>query len=208
MKSKTLAKLTIVLIYTIFGTWQSAQAALFSLEKEDRDVDEFHIVDAGGLAEVYLEPGNEVKVRVEVRRIEFDDVITEVEDGVLLVSTVGNHSGETVRVYVTYTQLDGVHVRGAAEIHGDGVVEASHVKVSTNGAGDIKSLQVKAERLDININNSGNARIEVDTESLFVEMRDAGDLRITGKTGRQSVRSFNSRGSLNNGRLEIEELDN
>jgi hypothetical protein len=205
MKNSFISKLTLSLIVTTFGLCQFAQAALFPLDEETREIGEFHAVDAGGLVEVYLQPGDETSVRVRVRRIDFDEVITRVEDGVLVVSTVGNHRGETVRVHVTYTQLDGVHVRGAAEIHAEGVLEADTVEVSTHGAGDIKSLAVKADRLDISINNAGNADIEVDTDSLFVEMHDAGDLRITGVTNRQNVRSFGSRGSLNNGRLEIRE---
>lgn len=207
MKNRLISKLALLLFLVASSPWQATQAALFSLDKEDRNVDEFHTIDAGGLAQVYLEPGDVDKVRVEVRRIDLEDVVTEVEDGVLVVSTIGNHSGETVHVYVTYTHLEAVHVRGAAEIHSEGVLTANRVSVSTNGSGDIKSLNVKADRLDISINNSGNARIEVDTESVFVEMRDAGDLRLTGTTGSQTVRSFRSRGSLNNGRLEIRDID-
>ena len=205
MKKAFLYKLAFSLIFTLFGPSQFAQAALFPLDKEDREIGEFHVIDAGGLVEVYLEPGQEAKIRVEVRRIDFEDVITRVEDGTLVISTVGNHRGETVRVYVTYTSLDGVHVSGAAEIHAEGILEADIIEVSTHGAGDIKSLTVKANRLDISINNAGNADIEVDTDSLFVEMHDNGDLRITGVTNRQNIRSFDSRGSLNNGRLEIRE---
>ncbi len=202
VKRKLLTGLTVAFL----SITQSSQAALFSLDKEDREVDEFHVIDAGGLAEVYLQPGVEQQVRVEVRRIDLEDVITRVEDGVLTVSTVGNHSGETVRVHVVYTQLDGVHVSGAAEVHAEGVLEADTVEVSTNGAGDIKSLSVKANSLYISINNSGNAEIEVDTDELFIEMHDNGDLRVRGATNRQNVRSFGSRGTLSNGGLEIRDL--
>ena len=76
-------------------------------------------------------------------------------------------------------------------------------KVSTHGAGDIKFLEVKARRLDVSINNAGNAVLVVDVEMLTIEMRNAGDLKISGIAGRQSLRSFGSRGSLNNGSLEI-----
>ena len=53
---------------------------------------------------------------------------------------------------------------------------------------------------------SFHADIEVDTDSLFIEMRGRGDLRISGTTNRQNIRSFDSRGSLNNGGLEIREF--
>jgi hypothetical protein len=145
-------------------------------------------------------------VVVKVRRIEFSDVITRTKDGVLTISTIGNHSGETVKVYVTYAKLSSVRVRGSAEVYSEGIAEADLFTVSTHGAGDIKFLQVKARRLDISINNAGNARLEVEVDLLAIEMHGAGDLEISGQAERQSVRSFGSRGTLDNGSLQLPDI--
>jgi hypothetical protein len=203
MKIFSHLKVVVSALLLAFLPTQQAQAAFFSLDEEDRTVGEFHAVDAGGLAQVYLAPGSETRVVVKVRRIEFGDVITRNENGVLTVSTTGNHSGETVKVYVTYTKLNSVHVRGSAEVYAEGVAEADLFTVSTHGAGDIKFLQVKARRLDISINNAGNATIEVDVEVLAIEMHGVGDLEITGSAQRQNVRSFGSHGTLDNGSLQL-----
>ena len=181
---------------------QPAQAGFLS-DSEDREVGEFHAIDAGGLVRVYLSPAEQSSVRVEVRNIDFEDVITQNDGGVLTISTVGNHHHESVKVYVGFTQLNSVRVGGAATIYTDGLIVADEFAASTHGAGDIKYLRLHARRLDVNINDSGNARLDVDVDLLVIEMRDRGDLKITGRAGRQSVRSFDSRGTLKNSSLVI-----
>jgi hypothetical protein len=196
----------LAVLFVILQLGEVAQAGMFKHAQEEREVGEFHRIEAGGLVRVYLSPGEENSVLVKVRNIGFEDVITRTENGVLTISTKGNHRGESVKVYVSFKELDSLSVGGAATVDSDGLIETDEFYASTHGSGDIRFLSLKARRLDIDINNSGNARLDVDVDILDIEMHDFGDLKVTGRAGRQNVRSFGSRGTLKNSALRVPAL--
>jgi hypothetical protein len=79
------------------------------------------------------------------------------------------------------------------------------MNITTNGAGDIKDLTVKADSLKVSINDSGNAHLDVGVNDIEIEMNDVGDLSIQGVTKRQNIRSNASRGTLSNSNLAYSE---
>lgn len=53
----------------------------------------------------------------------------------------------------------------------------------------------------MSINGSGNANLDVEVESIVMEMNDAGDLSIQGIAKQQHLVSNSSRGTLSNADL-------
>ncbi|MCJ8272067.1 MAG: DUF2807 domain-containing protein [Psychrosphaera sp.] len=186
MTIKTLAKtLSKTLTYTVaipFALFtQSAMGFDFNLDKEQRTVAPFTQLEVSGLAEVYLSQGTVGDVEVKASGISMKDIVTRTENGKLTVTTKGFHSGETVKVYVSYDILNVISVGGAAELYGQDTVTA--------------------DTLTININDAGDAELTVDVGTLKVEMKGAGNLKIDGKAAKQQLRSYNSHGSLDNSNL-------
>lgn len=184
--------------------------ALFSLlsgcahypkQKEVRQVQNFQSLTVGGLADVYITQSDVEKLEVHASGMPIDDVITQVENGNLLVTTTGIHSGESVQVHIHYASLNHIKTSGSATLTGENQLAAQHLTLVTTDAGDIKHLDVQANRLTVSINHSGNANLLVDVDSANIEMNDSGDLEIRGVARVQRLTSNSSRGSLNNSRL-------
>ncbi|OBP16704.1 hypothetical protein A5320_04780 [Rheinheimera sp. SA_1] len=175
--------------------------SVFAFHTEEREVSQFKSIDISGLAEVFITNAKTQGIVVKVSGMPISDVITRVDEGTLVVSTNGYHSGESVKVYVNYVQLNSIHIAGSAEVTGTNTLVADDLLLTTGDSGDIKNLEIKADHLTVRINDSGNADLNVDVLTLDVLMNDAGDLSIQGKAKTQNIRSNSSRGTLNNANL-------
>ncbi|MDG1905700.1 MAG: DUF2807 domain-containing protein [Arenicella sp.] len=152
-------------------------------DRESREVSDFNTIEVGGLVNVKIQQGNKVGVDVRAYGIAMQDIITKVKDETLLVTTKGSHRGESIAINVTYTNLLAIKTSGAATIETMGVL--------------------KGESLKIEITDAGDANLELDVNRLNIDMRGAGNLRLTGNAMSQSLTSHGGGGSLDNARLEI-----
>jgi hypothetical protein len=175
--------------------------SVFEHQTESREVGEFTSLKVSGLAEVIITQGSEQKLVVKVSGMPITDVVTKVENETLIITTKGFHRGESVQVFVHYNQLNSISTSGSAELTGTNILNTQHMILTTNGAGDIKDLAIKADTLTVSINDSGNAHLDVEVNDIEIEMNDAGDLSIQGVTKRQNIRSNGSRGTLSNSNL-------
>jgi hypothetical protein len=179
--------------------------SVFESQTESREVDKFTALKISGLVEVIITQANEQKLVVQVSGMPIADVVTTVENETLIITTKGFHRGESVQVFVHYNQLNSISTSGSAELTSTNTLNTQYMNITTNGAGDIKDLTIKADTLKVSINDSGNAHLDVDVNDIEIEMNDAGDLSIQGVTKRQNIRSNASRGTLSNGNLAYSE---
>jgi len=188
---------SIVLSFVLIQT----ACSVFVSETESREVGKFTALRISGLAEVIITQASEQKLVVKVSGMPITDVVTTVENETLIITTKGFHRGESVQVFVNYNQLNSISTAGSAELIGMNTLNTSHMKIITNGAGDIKDLTIKADTLTVSINDSGNAKLSVEVNDIEIEMNDAGDLSIQGTAKRQHIISNGSRGTLSNANL-------
>jgi hypothetical protein len=191
----------IVLSFVLIQT----ACSVFESQTESREVDKFTALKISGLVEVIITQANEQKLVVQVSGMPIADVVTTVENETLIITTKGFHRGESVQVFVHYNQLNSISTSGSAELTSTNTLNTQYMNITTNGAGDIKDLTIKADTLKVSINDSGNAHLDVDVNDIEIEMNDAGDLSIQGVTKRQNIRSNASRGTLSNGNLAYSE---
>lgn len=173
----------------------------FASQTESREVGKFTALEISGLAEVIITQASNQKLIITVSGMPITDVVTKVENETLIITTKGFHSGESVQVFVNYNQLNSISTSGSAELTGTNTLNTQKMLVTTNGAGDIKNLAIKAEILTVSINGAGNADLDVDVESITIKMNDAGDLSIQGIAKQQHITSKASRGTLSNANL-------
>jgi hypothetical protein len=178
-----------------------AACSVFSSQTELRELDKFSALEVSGLAEVIITQADTQKIEVRVSGMPITDVITKVENDILVITTKGFHRGESVKVFVNYNQLNSISVSGSAEVTGTNILNTQQMIVTTNRAGDIKDLVIKADNLIVNINGAGNANLSVEVEDVSIEMNDAGDLKIRGIAKNQKIVSNGSRGTLSNANL-------
>jgi hypothetical protein len=175
--------------------------SVFASQTESREVGKFTALEVSGLAEVIITQASKQKLEINVSGMPITDVVTKVENETLIITTKGFHRGESVKVYVNYNQLSSISTSGSAELTGTNTLNTKQMLVTTKGAGDIKDLTIKADKLTVSINGSGNANLDVYVESIAIEMNDAGDLSIQGIAKQQHITSNGSRGTLSNADL-------
>lgn len=139
----------------------------FAQTTETRGIESFDALQTDGLVQVFLQEGAKESLRLEVKGIALTDVSSFVKNGVLTVKTEGNFNGEDIKVYVVYRQLNRIAVSGASKVFCNSTLRTQALTVVTCDAGD--------------------AVLNVDVDSLKIEMTGAGNQTISGKA--KSVRT-------------------
>jgi len=89
-----------------------------------REIDSFNQIVVGGLVNVQIKQGEQAGIEVSAFGIDMQDITTTVENGTLIMTTIGNHSGESISIDVTYNTLTSVRTSGTATIETDGRINA------------------------------------------------------------------------------------
>ncbi|MDW3191662.1 MAG: head GIN domain-containing protein [Cytophagales bacterium] len=161
--------------------------AVIAQDRDTRKLKSFSSISVGEAIDVEVKAGNEEKAIVEVDGTSPDNVLTEVFGSRLKIRMrQGNWRNVSVRVYVTYKELEEIDVSSAADLSSDG--------------------PIKSESLEIEVSSAGDVEVEVDVEELEVRVSSAGDLTIEGKAIKQYVR-VSSSGDYDGYDLESEEAE-
>lgn len=152
-------------------------------KSETREVKNFTKIEVGGLVNVKIKRGDKAEAHVRAYGIDMEDIITQVNDDTLLVTTKGSHRGESISIRVTYANLVALKTSGAATITTEGVLIT--------------------DSIDIEITDAGDATLELDVNRLNVDMRGNGNLKLVGRAVSQSLTSHGGGGSLSNTGLRI-----
>jgi hypothetical protein len=136
-------------------------------QHEERSLPSFNHLVVSGLAVVHLTQGDREDIRLEVSGMPIKDVLTEVKNDTLTITTLGEHHGESIDIYVTNPAIRSLEVSGSAELYGQN--------------------QFLAAAMNILIRDSAAAYLDVDVLELFILM-DGGDLDIGGRYKGKEVR--------------------
>ena len=171
------------LFLSLIAVIQMACSAGPLAKTETREVADFNKIEVGGLVNVQIEQGDKAGIEVRAYGIAMEDIITAVKNATLLVTTKGSHSGESISIKVTYTNLLALKTSGAATIKTDGVL--------------------KTDSINIEITDAGDANLELDVHRLNIDMRGNGNLKLTGQAMTQSLTSHGGGGSFSNAGLKL-----
>lgn len=149
--------------------------------EEIRKISAFTKIEAGGLVNIELIQGDKHQVKIWAKGIALSDILTKNTKDTLIVTTQGNHRGETIRIQLTYVELS---------------------EIKTDGAANIKAPNaIAADTLNIFIASNGDADLNLDVGNLNVDMRGNGNLTLKGRAKSQNIKSSGGGGSLNNNQL-------
>ncbi|MEL7121973.1 MAG: sigma-70 family RNA polymerase sigma factor [Bacteroidota bacterium] len=129
------------------------------LKEEKRPISDFNSIQISGLAVVYLEQGETDGIKIEASGIPIEQITTEVNLGILYVSTIGDHNGEKIKITVSTPSIREIKVGGAAELYIQDPINVQDLEVSV---------------LDV-----GAAWINVNAQKILMKMQ-GGDLSISG----------------------------
>mgnify|MGYP000962085545 CR=1 FL=1 len=191
----------------------------------------FTRIDASGMYDIDFYQTDD-NPRVEVNTS--DNIMEFVEVGVkgpvlnLGLSDKHRYDIKKIRIKVYSAELDGLTVRGAAdvsithglmtraldvEVNGTGNIrmeniDASYkIKIEINGAGNLDASRISAGDLTVQIDGSGNVEVyEIESETVTVAIRGAGKATLSGTTG-TSFLKINGVGSIDATQLKAENYE-
>jgi hypothetical protein len=161
-----------------------AQKEVSEANTEKRTVSEFHRIKASSGIEVHISKGNREELAVSVGDLAYlDQVKTVVSNGVLKIYREGEWKfwntwkNWKVRVYVSYTKLDGLDANSGASINGSDL-QLNTLDVHANSGGLIK-IGGKADMLDVDVNSGGLFRgFDFEATKCNVEASSGGNAQL------------------------------
>lgn len=208
MKNVTIKKTIALLMMAAFSsTFVFAQTST-----QDRKVNSFNGIHQTISADVFIDQGNNHTVTVKADSDKIDKIITEVEDGILIIKTKnGLRNIRTLEVYVTMPSLEILKNSGSGDIIIEGPMPGKNVLFKINGSGDIDA-DMEADNLKLSISGSGDISLsgvrgdfgikisgsgDVYAEDLKLSdcelvVYGSGDVKLKGKTAKLSTKQSGS----------------
>ncbi len=159
--------------------------------EEERPVSGFTSVELATLGNLYIEMGDEEKLRIEAE----DNIIryleVEVRDGRLKIDSrdgVNLLPKNPVYFYLTVRELDTVELSGVGHIEVPDLT-VGQLSVITSGVGDIEMEDLDADTVRVKISGAGDVEMEdLYADRLEVDISSLGNLSIAGgEVGEQDV---------------------
>ena len=170
---------------------------LLAQESETRSVDSFRGVKSGAAIDVYLKKGTKESVKVEVTGIKLSDVLTEVSGTYLKIHRRegNNRNHNTVKVYVTYVNLEKISVSSASNVFSEGVIKSGSLEIDISSAASVE-VSLDVDKLTVDASSAGDAVLEGKANSLRAETSSAGDINAYDLESSTVRANANSGGSI------------
>lgn len=145
-------------------------------QSENRSVGSFKGVRAGEGINVYLKKGEKEALKLEVTGVKLTEVITEMSGEYLKIHMKeGRYRDITVKVYLTYVEVNKLSASSAANIYADGPVKTRTLSLSASSAGTI-DLQLEVDELEVNASSAGELDLRGKAKVVDVDASSAGEI--------------------------------
>ncbi|GEM_PF-1451279 len=139
-------------------------AALAQLSDE-RNVGSFNRIKTGGSFDIFVQPGNNEKIRIEAREGPIDKIETEVKGNTLHIYMEDNwwknYTFKDVNIYITVRKLEAVESSGSGNVRVQTTIEGNDVRVASSGSGNLICEKAIHSNDDLVISNSGSGDCKI-----------------------------------------------
>ncbi len=163
-------KRSILLLFLVAVAGQA-----MSQMKETRDLPSFNYLTVTQSIEVELIKGTKEKAEITSDEVPLDDILTEVSGGRLKINLDGwNRSWSgSIKVVLTYRELEGAEVGASAQIFGRDVIEANSFYAEASSSGRME-LNVKCTDLELDVSSSGRLTLKGQADTQDIEGSSSG----------------------------------
>lgn len=170
-----------------FGTLNTFNAS--AQENNDRNVGSFSSVDISGGMDVFLTEGSTESVKVEVKGIEAEKVLTEVKGEALKISIKNGSSwswgkGVEIKVYVTYRKLKAISSSGSSDIICNSKLKNESFEIALSGSGDLKA-SLETANLDVSVSGSADIDLEGKADVQNIAISGSGNFKGRNLEGKE-----------------------
>ena len=164
---KTIKLFSIALFSLLIALGSTVQASQSGNNKQTRTVSAFHGISVTSGIDLYLTQKNVQEVSVEAEAEDMENLITEVEGGILKIYMKDkswlnlNWNNTTRKVYVSFVNLD---------------------KLEASAGSDVASQSIlNLERLDLDASSGSDVKLELNASDVSAESSSGSDINLTGK---------------------------
>jgi hypothetical protein len=148
----------------------------FGQQTENRSVGSFRGVKASEGIDVYLKKGDKEGLKIEATGTSASNVITEISGSFLKIHMKdGNYRNRTVKVYVTYVEIDKLSASSAANIYAEGTVKTDDMEISASSAGSVE-ITVDVNAIEVSASSAGEVELKGTSKSLVADASSAGEI--------------------------------
>ncbi len=141
---------------------------------ETRNLAAFTRLSVGSSIDLVIREGNENRAEIETSGVDTDKVLTDVSGDKLTIGMKnGNYRNTTVRVYLTYKELNSVKVSSSASLKGESVIKASDMRVKVSSSGRC-NLEIEADELQVAVSSSGRLALSGVARKQIVDASSSG----------------------------------
>lgn len=152
-----------------------AQSGLFAQDTETRSLGSFDGISVSQSIDAELIKGNSNEAKITVKNVDLDDVITEVENGILKLKMKkkwnNNWGGKKKKVQIVLTYAD----------------YPSYISASSS-ADVISRDKIITESLEVNASSSADIILDVDVKELESSVSASADIEISGSADEAYVK--------------------
>ena len=154
------------------------------------------IAISGGYDALILQEGNSESVSIEVKGVDADKIITEVDGSTLEIGMKrGNYRNIKVRITVTYKNLKEVASSGSTNIEAVSVIKGDKFELATSGSGNFKgSFDVKS--LEVAISGSSNMTFSGMATKQEIAISGSGDVHAGDLKGHEAEVAISGSGNV------------
>jgi hypothetical protein len=156
----------------LFGLAANAQTS------QQRAIAPFTSLEVSGATNVQFKQGDSAKVRVVGDESELNNILTTVEDGILVVRGKGSFKN-TYKVYITGPTLKQITVTGASKVTISDTLRTDELELNVSGASTIKGA-VRSKSVGISVSGASGIELTGSTRDLKGTVSGASVLKTYG----------------------------
>jgi hypothetical protein len=150
--------------------------SVLAQETESRNIGSFKGIKVSEGIDVYLKKGEKESLKLEVSGVKPENVITEISGDYLKIHMdAGRYRSRSVKVYVTYVQLEKLSASSAANIFADGTIQSKSLGISASSAGTV-DVTIEVDRLDVSASSAGDVELKGKAGRVDISASSAGEI--------------------------------
>ncbi len=160
----------LILSFIVIATVAIAQ------QSETRSVGTFKGIKVAEGIDVYLKKGDKETLKVEVTGIKPADVITEISGDYLKIHMQeGRYRDKTVKVYVTYVEINKLSASSASNIFADEPIKTKELSLSASSAATV-DIQVDVDNLEVSASSAAELELRGKARTVEIDASSAGEV--------------------------------
>lgn len=156
--------------------WVATVTATFAQQTENRSIGSFRGIKVAQGIDVYLKKGDKEALKLEVTGTTSDNVVTEISGSYLKIyMKEGRFRDRTVKVYVTYVEVNKLSASSAGNIYSEGTIKTDDLQINASSAASIE-VTVETDFLEVSASSAGQIDLKGKTRNLTTDASSAGEI--------------------------------